>query len=127
MKRILAILILSAGLAGAELSPEEFNQVRNFALTCGSGFYFAGTDKFGDYWIYKFCDKNGLVFFIDTSVNTFEEARQAMIASLATFIICKHRWKDPLNAFLQRKIPLPPPGFTEFEPGELDPGFTKLE
>jgi hypothetical protein len=58
-------------LASAELSPEEFNEVRNYALTWGSGFYFAGTSKIRGASFYTFCnEKDGLVAHIPIWVSS---------------------------------------------------------
>jgi hypothetical protein len=114
MRHALAILIVSAGLACAELSPEDFNQVRSAALE--RGFYFSGISRIGETCFYTFCnEKAGLVAFAPMSVTTCEEAKAAMTASVATFIMCAVKWKQPLDQFLRREIPLPPPGFTELE------------
>jgi hypothetical protein len=77
MKTTLLVLLASIGLACAELSPEEFNKVRNFALTCG--FHFVGV--FEDpvaLWVYRFRNVD-LVCDVPTWVDDFEEAREYMI------------------------------------------------
>ena len=75
MRHTLLLLLASAGLACAELSPQEFNKLRNFALSCGdgNGFYFAGIYKNNlDTWVSGF--RNGkLVADVPTWANNFEE------------------------------------------------------
>ncbi len=110
------VALAGDGLARAELSPDEFNEVRNAALTWGSGLYFSGTTRIDDIWFYTFRLKaTGMFVLVPMSVTTFEEARQAILASMATFMICEEKWKKPLDQFINREIPLPPPGFTIVE------------
>jgi hypothetical protein len=84
MKTTLLVLLASVGLACAELSPEEFNKVRNFALTCGrefggNGFHFVGVlEDPVALWVYRFRNVD-LVCDVPTWVDDFEEAREYMI------------------------------------------------
>jgi len=95
------MLLASAGLAGAELSPEEFNDVRNRALTIG--FYYAGTSQIGNALFYTFCSETygGQVAYIPMTVSNLGEARAALIASTVTFNICARSWKKPLDELLR--------------------------
>ena len=100
IKHIILILLASAGLACAELSPEEFNAVRNRALTVG--YYYSGTSQVDGDWYYTFCnEKDGLVAFIPMWVTTAREAGAAADASVAAFITGAQRWKRPLDQLLR--------------------------
>jgi hypothetical protein len=123
MKQILLTLILSAGVAGAELSADEFNEVRNFALSLG--YYYDGTSRIGSTRYHTFCnEKEDLIAFVPMFVTSTREARTAMVASNATFFVCRERWKKELGRYLRREIPLPPPGF---EPDYSNDGVVSRE
>jgi hypothetical protein len=110
MRAIILTLILSAGVAGAELTADEFNEVRNRALT--GGFYYAGTCRIGELRYYTFLNQQkGLVGWVPIMVTTSNEAMASLIASSTTFYVCGERWKKPLNQFVNREVPLPPVGY----------------
>jgi hypothetical protein len=125
MKTTLLAILASAGLACAELSPKEFNDLRNVAVHY-AGCYYSGTSRVGNAWFYRFDRPNKSneqapfmpdepAAFVPMAVTNFEEAKWALIASMGTLTMCERQWKKPLDQFLRREIPLPPPGFTEIE------------
>jgi len=105
MKTTLLAILASAGLAYAELSPEDFNQ---FQIAAGkyNGVYFAGVSHIGDRWLYRFNNaRNEPIAFVPMEVGNFEQAYAAFIASMGTLILCKQQWKEPLDQILQREHP----------------------
>jgi hypothetical protein len=96
MKTLLAIcLIAASGLAKAELSPEEFNDLGEVAIHY-AGCYFSGTSHVNNVWFYRFNNKKGEpVAFVPMELENFEEAKAAFIASLGTLILCERQWKRP--------------------------------
>ena len=117
--KILPILILSASLACADLSPEEFNDLRNVALHY-CGLHFAGTSHIGTTSFYRFNNaKDEPAAFVQMGVANFEEAKAAMIASMGTLIMCQYHWKRPLEDLRSRIIPPPPEGYTLDDPSQI--------
>lgn len=94
-------LIAAGGLANAELSADEFNEVRNAVLS--QGFFFDGTSTIRGRLFYTFCthQKGGIVAHIPMYVTTVQEARSAFIASGASFLQCADQWKRPLDQLLK--------------------------
>ena len=100
--KTLLVLLASAALAGAELSADEFNEVRNAVLS--QGFFFDGTSTIRGRLFYTFCtyEKGGIVAHIPMYVTTVQEAKAAFIASGASFLMCADRWKKPLDQLLRQ-------------------------
>jgi hypothetical protein len=81
-----------------------------------NGAHFVGISRIGSRWLYRFNDKkNEPIAFVPMEVANLEQAQAAFLASMGTMILCKQQWKRELDMYIQREIPLPPPGFTEAE------------
>jgi hypothetical protein len=66
------------------------------------GFYYAGTSQVRGATFYTFCnEKDGLVAFVPMIVSTVREAKAALSASLASYLVCADRWKRPLDQLLR--------------------------
>jgi hypothetical protein len=116
MKKILLTLLASAGLACAELSPEDFNQLRSAVINY-NGAHFVGVSRIGNSWLYRFNNaQNNPIAFIPMEVGDYMQAHAAFVASMGTMILCRQQWGRRLDMYINREIPLPPPpppGFTE--------------
>jgi hypothetical protein len=109
--KILAILILSASLACADLSPEDFNQLRSTVIKHGA--YFAGVSRIGNSYLYRFNNqKNEPIAFVPMEVGDFIQAHAAFLASMGTMILCKQQWKIPLEDLRSHIVGPPPEGYT---------------
>jgi hypothetical protein len=117
--KILPILILSASLAYADLSPEDFNQLRSAVINY-NGAHFVGVSRIGNSWLYRFNNqKNEPIAFVPMEVGDFIQAHAAFVASMGTMILCKQQWKIPLEDLRSRIIPPPPEGYELPDPSQI--------
>jgi hypothetical protein len=109
MRKTLLILLASTSIAGAQLSPHEFQQFIRYVWECG--FYYSRLHEVTDgKWFYALCsNKTEIVLFVPMAVETFEEAQVAMYASMATYIMCQPANKIALDQLRHGSDPLPFP------------------